>query len=192
MSRGSHSFAVTGLVLTLALTACDSAPEAPEPEPAVSDAPAAEAPPPAGEPPVADTASTPDCTQMRAPALTAEAQAGEKGARNTLLEWASALENGRFERAWCQFREAPVDAAAYAGTWGDFDRLTVQMPTGRMEGAAGTSYDTAPTVILAEKDGRTTRFAGDVVLSRVNDVPGASEEDLLWLIRSAELAESGS
>ena len=50
-----------------------------------------------------------------------------------------------------------------------------------MEGAAGTIYYTAPITITGSSG---KELAGDVVLSRVDDVPGASPESLRWSVRN--------
>ena len=51
---------------------------------------------------------------------------------------------------------------------------------GDVEGAAGSLYYEAP-VVIDFADGRPSK-RGTVVLRRVNDVPGASEEQLNWRI----------
>ena len=43
------------------------------------------------------------------------------------------------------------------------------------------------TVTATDANGDPVRVEGEVILRRVNDVPGASEEQLRWLIRSADL-----
>ena len=139
------------------------------------------------------TAASVDCSQLQTAPLTPEANRSETGARAVLLEWASALENKRFDRAWCQFadggRASGMSLKQFTAQWAKFEKLTVAVPGGSMERAAGTSYYTAPATITAEgKDRTETVFAGDVVLSRVNDVPGAAPADLRWSIRSADLA----
>ena len=63
----------------------------------------------------------------------------------------------------------------------DLGKITVAVPTGTMEGAAGSSYYTAPVTITAtDKDGRPVRIEGEAVLRRVNDVPGATAAQLRW------------
>ena len=51
---------------------------------------------------------------------------------------------------------------------------------GDIEGAAGSLYYEAP-IVVDFADGRPSR-RGTIVLRRVNDVPGASEEQLNWRI----------
>lgn len=133
-----------------------------------------------------------DCAALRPAALVQDAQRGEKGARNLLLEWAAALEHRRFDTAWCQFAEdgsaSGLSRADFARFWDRYERLSVAVQEGRIEGAAGTSYYAAPATITATTaSGDEVVFEGDVVLRRVNDVPGASAEQLLWQIRSADL-----
>jgi hypothetical protein len=57
-----------------------------------------------------------------------------------------------------------------------------------MEGAAGSSYYTAPATITGIRaDGSKATLKGEVVLRRVNDVPGATPEQLAWHIEQVNL-----
>jgi hypothetical protein len=130
-----------------------------------------------------ETASeaAPDLTP---PILTPEAERGEKGARNVLLSFARAIELKQFGQAWALL--SPADKAKwsradFATMFADLGKITVAVPTGTMEGAAGSSYYTAPVTITAnDKDGRPVRIEGEAVLRRVNDVPGATAVQLRW------------
>ena len=69
------------------------------------------------------------------------------------------------------------------------DEITMSAPAGTMEGAAGSSYYTVQSEITAsDADGRPVAFEGPIVLRRVNDVPGASAEQLRWRIESFDMA----
>ena len=60
----------------------------------------------------------------------------------------------------------------------------------RTEGAAGSIYATLPVVVRVDlKDGTRHNYAGQYVVKRVNDVPGATPEQLRWHIESADLRE---
>ena len=140
-------------------------------------------------PPGDSTASNDD---LAAPKLTPEAEKGEKGARNVLLTWGAALEHKDFARAYAQFGDhgarSGMSQKAYAESFAKYRTITVAMPTGRMEGAAGSSYYTAPTTITGMlASGGQYRLQGPVILRRVNDVPGATAEQLRWHIESADL-----
>jgi hypothetical protein len=116
--------------------------------------------------------------------LTAEAERGEKGARNLLLEFAHAIEIGRFGGASAMLG----DAGRTRWSERDFERMFAGLPkrsvtvsSGQIEGAAGSLYYTAPIVITGhDRDGRPVRFEGEAVLRRVNDVDGASPDQLRW------------
>ena len=176
----------------LALAACE---QESEPTPIVDPEKAAATVPddteaPEAPPPVA----TPDCATLRGPALTPEAQRTETSARAVIVDWARALELRQWDRAWCQFGDkggaSGQSFAEFRRDWDARGKITVAVPSGTMEGAAGSSYYTVPTRVgIAEPDGTERVLMGEVILRRVNDVPGASEEELRWHIASARLNE---
>ena len=58
------------------------------------------------------------------------------------------------------------------------------------EGAAGSIYATVPVVVRVDlKDGTRHNYTGRYVVKRINDVPGATPEQLRWHIESADLRE---
>ena len=66
-------------------------------------------------------------------------------------------------------------------------RVTI-ISIGDVEGAAGSLFATIAVTVEAQmKNGRIEHFAGDYHMRRVNDVPGASVEQLRWHIGSAQL-----
>lgn len=178
----------------LALAACDTA-RAPAPEgDAAATGPdaAVESPMPAASP-TADTSTDsgvndgePDLTPAD---LTPEAEKGEKGARNVLLSFIRAIELKEFDQAYDLMREnAPQSPTKtqFAAMFDGFGTITVKAPTGTMEGAAGTLYYTAPTTITGS-NGQT--LTGNIVLNRVNDVPGATPEQLRWRVYQFDVAK---
>ena len=124
------------------------------------------------------------------PILTDEAQRGVKGARNVLLEFARAIENRRFDAAWALL--SPRDRErwsqpAFAERFADVDTITVAVPDGAIEGAAGSSYYTAPITISGTRAGRAVRATGTALLRRVNDVDGATPGQLRWHFETLDL-----
>lgn len=118
---------------------------------------------------------------------------GVKGARAVLLTWARALENRQFGTAWDQFGNPPASRAAFTKWWQRYRTITVSVLNGEMEGAAGSSYYTAPAIVTGETiEGKAFRLQGDVILRRVNDVDGATPAQLRWHIESADLKAAGS
>jgi hypothetical protein len=182
-------FALAGAA-ALALTACG---------PATSDAPTDAARPessPAALPQQTDSpAGGPPATVAPAavPSLVPEAEKGEKGARNVLLAWAHALELGDHAAAYALYGEggarSGMTPAEFSAYWRRFKTVTIAVPGGTMEGAAGSSYYTAPATVVGKlQNGSPYRLEGEVVLRRVNDVPGATAEQLRWHLESSRLA----
>ena len=125
-----------------------------------------------------------------------EAEKGERGARDVLLAWTDALESQRFAEAYALFgergRASGMSAAEYAAQFGRCHKITVAAPDGQIEGAAGSSFYTAPATLTCQLiTGTNEKWTGNVVLRRVNDVPGATPEQLRWHIESAELKPGG-
>ena len=172
----------------LALSACRQ--QDSEPPEQVSPGSATPVSPPAG------MSAQPTPQPSPAPPETSPSSAQvdqEKAARGVLLEWARALELGQYDRAYAQWgasaeARSGLTAAEHAASWSKYKTITVAMPTGTMEGAAGSSYYTAPTTVVGKtEDGRPFRLEGEVVLRRVNDVPGATEDQLRWHIERVDL-----
>lgn len=167
--------------LVLALAACDRADDAAPPS---SDAVTAESPAspaPAESPPGSATdnvSPTPGST------LVPQAEKGEPGARKVLLDFTRALRFEDFDRAYAILGDTARENMTYdefRAIFDGMDGITVSTPMGRMEGAAGSLYYEVPTTVTG-KNG--TRLVGTTVLRRVNDVPGATAEQLRWHIES--------
>ncbi len=125
------------------------------------------------------------------PPLTPEAERSIKGARNVLLSWARAIETKHFDQAWALHGDedkSHVSKADFARNFAGMDKIAVAIPSGTMEGAAGSSFYTVQTTITATAaNGRPVRMEGPVVLRRVNDVPGATAQQLRWHVDRADL-----
>ncbi|WP_374410040.1 hypothetical protein [Novosphingobium colocasiae] len=87
-------------------------------------------------------------------------------------DWASAA------RAWSL--DAQMTPAKLEAEFGGAAGPKLAVGKGDVEGAAGSLYYEAPLVVDFA-DGRASK-RGTIVLRRVNDVPGASEEQLNWRI----------
>jgi len=163
---------------TLTLAACQSSDEVVSPG---DEATATATPPP------------PSTPGLPAP-LVPSAEAGEEGARNILLGFARALENGQFSVAWALLGEtarADGTEAEFTAQWSDLTGVSVAILNGDMEGAAGSLFYTSQLTITAQDaEGRPLRFEGPIVLRRVNDVPGATEVQLRWHIVQLDLVQT--
>ena len=179
-------FLVPGLALTILMTGCGDARSDGDTVTSVDldqrvPGEAAKTPPPPPAPRVND--GKPDLTPAT---LTPEAERTEKGARNVVLSFARAIELKAFDQAWAMMSDADQakwSKAEFTRMFTDLSNITVASPTGTIEGAAGSSYYTAPLTITAnDTNGRPVAYDGTLVLRRANDVPGASAEDLRWHI----------
>ncbi len=125
------------------------------------------------------------------PPLTAEAAKTEKGARAILLSWARGIELREFDQSWSIMGDAAkqqLSKAKFNALFHPLRDLAVSIPDGTMEGAAGSSYYTVPTTVTGTKaDGTRVTLKGDVVMRRVNDVPGATPDQLRWHIDRVDL-----
>lgn len=123
--------------------------------------------------------------------LKPELERTETGARNVLLSFARAIELREFYQAWAMLDDedkANWPRSDWRKIFTDLREITVAVPDGTMEGAAGSSYYTSQATITAQdKDGRPIRYEGPIVLRRANDVPGATAEQLRWHIESVKL-----
>lgn len=73
--------------------------------------------------------------------------------------------------------------AQFTAQWSHLKKPLVVLGKGDQEGAAGSLYYTVP-VTISNGD---KRISGELVLRRVNDVDGASAEQLRWHIESTTL-----
>lgn len=123
--------------------------------------------------------------------LTPQAAKTETGARAVLLSWARGIELREFDQAWSMMGDsgkAQLPEKEFAALFQPLRDLTVAIPGGTMEGAAGSSYYTVPTTVRGTRaDGSKAILKGDVVLRRTNDVPGATRQQLTWHIVSVDL-----
>lgn len=177
------------LLPALALAACQPAAE-PDAEPAPSDAATTPAPKLAAPQPSEAAASEGIDPRFAPPELTPEAERGEKGARNVLLSWAAAMENGAFDSARLLFGDRGAksgqSAEEYAASYAAYEGITIALGDGDVEGAAGSLFYAVPVTLTARRLDGPARRDGTITVRRVNDVPGATADQLRWRIERLE------
>lgn len=127
--------------------------------------------------PADDTAATPS----PASALDAGALTERRDPERVLRYYVSAVREGDWAaaaRVWSS--DAQMTPEKIASQLGGKAGAKLAVGKGDMDGAAGSIYYEAP-VVVDFADGQPSR-RGTIVLRRVNDVPGASEEQLTWRI----------
>ena len=101
-----------------------------------------------------------------------------------LIAWAEAMSLKQWDAAYlywgAQGTGIGLTLAQFKAKWGKLGNPEFEIHPGKIEGAAGSSFYTAPVVLI---DGQRHE-RGQVVLRRVNDVPGATPEQLRWHIES--------
>lgn len=155
------------LAVLAALTACGQHEQPPEPRPSATQA-------------------EPDASAAPAPAAL-PAPSTSRDPAQVLVGWARAVSLRDWDAVfayWGEHGEASgMTREQFRSAWGRLKAPDLEIKPGVTEGAAGSSYYTAPVTIT---DG-SRRIAGEVVLRRVNDVPGATPEQLRWHIESSTL-----
>ena len=119
--------------------------------------------------------------------------AAERDPRAVLIWWAKALSNRDWasaRRVWGDHGAASgLSAQDFAARWEPYGTLEVEIGEGQQEGAAGSLFYEAPvTVSGTTRDGASYSLTGTVTLRRVNDVDGATPEELRWHIERSTLA----
>lgn len=143
--------------------------DAPAPAPAAST-------PPKSAPAVANEAS------LSEPSGPIDSKSPE-AAGQVVQSYGALIEQGR----WKEANELWGDAAAAARFQVDLSQyadvhLEIGNP-GDPEGAAGSIYLTMPVILYGDlKSGQPFRRSADVILKRVNDVPGSTEAQRRWHI----------
>ena len=169
-----------GALLSLSLLGCGqnepTAPAATESAVATQntpDAPAAQ-PVPIATPKAASSPASPSASPSRDPQVVAKA-------------WADAIRARDWPAAYGYWGDHGARSgktlAQFTAQWSHLKKPLVVLGKGDQEGAAGSLYFTVPVIII---DG-TRRISGELVLRRVNDVDGASPEQLRWHIDSTTL-----
>lgn len=116
---------------------------------------------------------------------------GPQGAAQVAQSYYGLLEAQRFDEAqdlWAPASaNAAQDDAAFARRFAGFSEIHANIGApGAIEGAAGSLYVTVPVQVYARiaATGKPWYALRQMVLRRVNDVPGAGQADRRWHIQS--------
>ena len=133
------------------------------------------------EVPAAASAS-PAAEKPAAPAPEAPSTSRDPG--KVVIAWAKAMTLKQWDAAYLYWgdhgQRSGLTPQQFAAKWGKLANPEFELHPGQKERAAGSSYYTAPIVLI---DGKR-HVRGEIVLRRVNDVDGASAEQLRWHIES--------
>ncbi|WP_443969917.1 hypothetical protein [Sphingobium sp. CR28] len=137
-----------------------------------------------GEAVAANATAAPEPAEMK----------GQLGARHVLGLWAEALERGDWATARAQWGNGGAMSgrtpAQFAAEYARYRQVKVEIGRGQADAGAGSLFFVAPVVVSGiTREGEPFRGEGRAYLRRVNDVPGASAEQLRWHIERMELKE---
>jgi hypothetical protein len=82
-----------------------------------------------------------------------------------------------------------VDGARLEAVFGAYEEAQVEWTEPFVEGAAGSLYCTVTGKLTDAQDRAKPIREGTLLLRRVNDVPGATPEQLRWTLRSSTFVE---
>ena len=82
-----------------------------------------------------------------------------------------------------------VDGARLEAVFGAYQEPRVELGEPSVEGAAGSLYCTVTGKLTDAQDPTKPMREGTLLLRRVNDVPGATPEQLRWTLRSSTFVE---
>ncbi len=167
---------LAALLMPLVLAGCGSPEQAPAPQAseAAAVSPAPVAPPTLGPIPQ----PTPDLAVL-----------DSRDCRTVALAYADALARGDFALAARVWNDPVIDDARLKALFAGYKQPTIAISGIEQEGAAGSSYCTVSGSLTDAGDKAQAASKGEIVLKRVNDVPGATPSQLRWTIRSNTFVE---
>jgi hypothetical protein len=95
-------------------------------------------------------------------------------------QWAAAA------LAW---NDPAVDAARLEAAFGSYKDLQLAWTEPAVEGAAGSLVCTVSGQLTDAQDAAKPPVEGTLVLKRVNDVPGATADELRWTLQSSTFVD---
>ena len=111
-----------------------------------------------------------------------------EAAGQVVQHYGALIEQGRWTESW-KLWSNPDGARQFDRNWRNDSEVHMEIgKPGDMEGAAGSIYVTVPVVFYGRhKNSGDFRRAADVILRRVNDVPGSTEAQRRWHIERIDL-----
>ena len=171
------------IAAVLLLAGCGSGTQAPSPAP--SGTPAARGAPPAA-PSTAPMAAVPTAT----PEATQDTAVLEsRDCRTVAQAYAQAIEHNDFAVAARVWNDPVIDDARLKAVFSRYAVPHIDISKVQEEGAAGSLYCSVTGKLTDVANSNTPPQSGEIVLKRVNDVPGATPDQLRWTIQSSTFVE---
>jgi hypothetical protein len=168
------------LLALLALAGCGSPEQAPAPQASETTPSTAASPAPV---------TPPTLTPIPQPTRDL-AVLDSRDCRTVAQAYADAVARGDFAFAARVWDDPVIDDARLKALFAGYRQPTIAISGIEREGAAGSSYCTVSGSLSDAGDKAKAASKGDMVLKRVNDVPGATPEQLRWTLRSSTFVEN--
>ena len=173
------------LAMLLALAGCSSGSQAPSPAPTSSSAAPATAPTSSAPiPPAAAPIPTPTAEATQDPVVLKS-----RDCRTVAQAYTEAVAHNDFAFAARVWNDPVIDAARLKAVFNPYAIPQIEISKVQEEGAAGSLYCTVTGKISDVANPNTPPATGEIVLRRVNDVPGATPDQLRWTIQSSTFIE---
>ena len=172
-------------VALVALAGCHSGSPAPTPTGAIAPADQSPSHPTPASPPSSAVGLAPTPTPQP---TQDQAALDSRDCRTVAQAYADAIERHAFDFAARAWNDPVIDAARLKARFAGFAVPRIEIKKVEEEGAAGSLYCTVTGVLNDTGPNKKTR-SGEIVLKRVNDVPGATADQLRWTIRSSTFIE---
>ena len=106
-----------------------------------------------------------------------------QAAEELVRGFARLLNEGKLDEAYMLLGPGAPPRAAFDRDFARFPARSVRVGrAGGQEGAAGSIYMSVPLTVSGTADGKRVTRSADVVVRRVNDVPGSTEAQRRWHI----------
>lgn len=110
--------------------------------------------------------------------------------RTVAQAYIDAVARGDFAFAARVWNDPVIDDARLKALFAGYKQPTIAISGVGEEGAAGSLYCTISGTLTDTGEASKRPQKGEIVLKRVNDVPGATPEQLRWTIRSSTFVEN--
>jgi hypothetical protein len=113
-----------------------------------------------------------------------------EAAGQVVQSYGALIEQGRWAQANALWGSADAAAKFQAAAFAEAKEVHLGIGNlGEPEGAAGSIYVTMPVVFYGDgRDGKPFRRSAEVILRRVNDVPGSTEAQRRWHIERIDFS----
>lgn len=172
------------VVMLVALTGCGSGSKAPKPAATPSTAAPTMSPSPVTSASLAPAAAAPTSMPV-AEARHDLAALDSRDCRTVAQAYIAAIAHNDFASAARVWNDPAINAARLKSVFTNYAIPQIGISKVEEEGAAGSSYCTVTGKLSDVADPNEPPASGEIVLKRVNDVPGATPDQLRWTIRSS-------